>query len=54
MKNKLFWIFVLGALSFHQAQEAKIINHIYEGNSEVEQEAFVAAEKSYRLSLIHI
>ena len=51
MKNKLFWIFVLGALSFHQAQEAKIINHIYEGNSEVEQEAFVAAEKSYRKAL---
>jgi len=51
MKNKLFWIFVLGAFSFHQAQEAKIINYIFEGNSEVEQQAFISAEKSYRKAL---
>ncbi|MDA7797794.1 tetratricopeptide repeat protein [Flavobacteriaceae bacterium] len=51
MKNKLFWIFVLGTLNFLKAQEGKIINHIYEGNSEVEEGAYVAAEKSYRKAL---
>tara|TARA_B100001094_G_scaffold209416_1_gene203335 strand:+ start:76 stop:906 length:831 start_codon:yes stop_codon:yes gene_type:complete len=51
MKNKLFYIFVIGALSFIQAQEGEIINHIYDGNSEVEEGALIAAEKSYRKAL---
>jgi len=51
MKNKLFYIFVVGALSFIQAQEGEIINHIYDGNSEVEEGALIAAEKSYRKAL---
>ncbi len=51
MKNKLFYIFVVGALSFIQAQEGEIINHIYDGNSEVEEGALTAAEKSYRKAL---
>ena len=51
MKNKLFYIFVVGALSFIQAQEGEIINHIYNGNSEVEEGALIAAEKSYRKAL---
>ena len=51
MKNKLFYIFVVGALSFIQAQEGEVINHIYDGNSEVEEGALVAAEKSYRKAL---
>jgi len=51
MKNKLFYIFIIGALSFIQAQEGEIINHIYDGNSEVEEGALVAAEKSYRKAL---
>jgi hypothetical protein len=51
MKNKLFYIFVVGALSFIQAQEGEIINHIYDGNSEVEEGALKAAEKSYRKAL---
>ena len=51
MKNKLFYIFVIVALSFIQAQEGEIINHIYDGNSEVEEGALIAAEKSYRKAL---
>tara|TARA_S200000501_G_scaffold254975_1_gene238927 strand:- start:149 stop:979 length:831 start_codon:yes stop_codon:yes gene_type:complete len=51
MKNKLFYIFIIGALSFIQAQEGEIINHIYDGNSEVEEGALIAAEKSYRKAL---
>ena len=51
MKNKLFYIFVISALSFIQAQEGEIINHIYDGNSEVEEGALIAAEKSYRKAL---
>lgn len=51
MKNKLFYIFVICALSFIQAQEGEIINHIYDGNSEVEEGALIAAEKSYRKAL---
>ena len=51
MKNKLFYIFVVGALSFIQAQEGETINHIYDGNSEVEEGALTAAEKSYRKAL---
>ena len=51
MKNKLFYIFIIGALSFIQAQEGQVINHIYDGNSEVEEGALTAAEKSYRKAL---
>ena len=51
MKNKLLYIFVIGALSFIQAQEGEIINHIYDGNSELEEGALIAAEKSYRKAL---
>ena len=51
MKFNTFWIFVLTAFNLLQAQEGKINNHIYEGNTEVEDGALVAAEKSYRKAL---
>ena len=51
MKFNKFWIFVLTAFNLLQAQEGKINNHIYEGNTEVEDGALVAAEKSYRKAL---
>ena len=51
MKCNTFWIFVLTAFNLLQAQEGKINNHIYEGNTEVEDGALVAAEKSYRKAL---
>jgi tetratricopeptide (TPR) repeat protein len=51
MKNKLFWIFILSMQSFLQGQEGKVINHIYEGNNNTEDGAYVAAEKSYRKAL---
>jgi len=37
------------ALSF--AQEGKVTNHIYEGNEDVQKEAYIKAEKSYRKAL---
>lgn len=51
MKFNTFWIFVLTAFNLLQAQEGKINNHIYEGNTEVEDGALVDAEKSYRKAL---
>lgn len=51
MKFNTFWIFVLTAFNLLQAQEGKINNYIYEGNTEVEDGALVAAEKSYRKAL---
>ena len=51
MKNKLFWIFILSMQTFLQGQEGKVINHIYEGNNNTEDGAYVAAEKSYRKAL---
>ena len=51
MKFNTFWIFVLTAFNLLQAQEGKINNHIYEGNTKVEDGALVAAEKSYRKAL---
>ena len=51
MKFNTFWIFVLTAFNLLQAQEGKINNHIYEGNTKVEDWALVAAEKSYRKAL---
>ena len=51
MKFNTFRIFVLTAFNLLQAQEGKINNHIYEGNTEVEDGALVAAEKSYRKAL---
>lgn len=51
MKCNTFWIFVLTAFNLLQAQEGKINNHIYEGNTKVEDGALVDAEKSYRKAL---
>ena len=51
MKNRSFWIFIFSSSCLLQAQEANIINHIYEGNGKVEEGAYVAAEKSYRRAL---
>ena len=51
MKFNTFWIFVLTAFNLLQAQEGKINNHIYEGNTKVEDGALVDAEKSYRKAL---
>src|SRR5210317_740044 len=51
MKNSTFWIFILGVVTVLKAQEGKVINHIYDGNTQVEKEAYTAAEKSYRKAL---
>jgi len=51
MKNSTFWIFILGVVTLLKAQEGKVINHIYDGNTQVEKEAYTAAEKSYRKAL---
>ena len=51
MKNRTFWIFILGIVPLLHAQEGKVINHIYDGNTQVEKEAYTDAEKSYRKAL---
>jgi len=51
MKYSAFWILVGSVFTFLQAQEGKINNHIYEGNTEVEAGTLVEAEKSYRKAL---
>ena len=51
MKNNAFWIFIMSAFTLLQAQEGKVNNHIYEGNTQVEEEAYAGAEKSFRKAL---
>ena len=34
MKNNAFWIFIMSAFTLLQAQEGKVNNHIYEGNTQ--------------------
>jgi tetratricopeptide (TPR) repeat protein len=51
MKNNVFWIFIMSAFTLIQAQEGKVNNHIYEGNTQVEEEAYAGAEKSFRKAL---
>ena len=51
MRNKVFWVLIVATISFVQAQEGAVTNHIYEGNSKVKEEAFSEAEKAYRKAL---
>ena len=51
MQNKVFWVLIVATISFVQAQEGAVTNHIYEGNSKVKEEAFSEAEKAYRKAL---
>lgn len=51
VQNKVFWVLIVATISFVQAQEGAVTNHIYEGNSKVKEEAFSEAEKAYRKAL---
>jgi Ca-activated chloride channel family protein len=51
MRYKKLLILAIGMLGYLHAQEGKINNHIYEGNNQVEEGTFVAAEKSFRKAL---
>ena len=50
MKNKLF-VILLCFFSFGFSQEAKVINHIFNGNEKAQEEEYVEAEKAYREAL---
>ena len=50
MKNKLF-VILLCFFSFGFSQEAKVINHIFNGNENAQEEEYVEAEKAYREAL---
>ena len=50
MKNKLF-VILLCFFSFGFSQEAKVINHIFNGNEKAQEEEYIEAEKAYREAL---
>ncbi len=51
MKYSVVIGFCLSLLGVLHAQDKKVNNHIYEGNSKVKEASFVDAEKSYRKAL---
>ena len=51
MKYKFLIFFVILAIRFGFSQNGKITNYIYEGNKNIQTEAFTEAEKSYRKAL---
>ena len=51
MKVKLFYFLTIFYIYFGFSQNGKIINFIYEGNKNADNNAFVEAEKSYRKAL---
>ena len=50
MKNKLF-VILMCFFSFGFSQEAKVINHIFNGNEKAQEEEYIEAEKAYREAL---
>jgi len=50
MKNKLL-VILMCFFSFGFSQEAKVINHIFNGNEKAQEEEYIEAEKAYREAL---
>ena len=51
MRGKILIGLLYCSFSLSFAQEGKVTNHIYEGNEEAQNEAYIKAEKSYRKAL---
>ena len=51
MRDRFLIGFVYCFFTVSFAQEGKVTNHIYEGNEEAQNEAYIKAEKSYRKAL---
>lgn len=50
-KQIYFWVLTFFAGWSLSAQEAEVINHIFDGNQQIEAESFVEAEMDYRRAL---